>query len=79
MNMEAIINMPYSEDLIKVLAPTADMVLNLLEEWRETLLKSGHCTNYFRMLAIVMKAKESRNWFQPQNKGNINYFKSHSA
>ena len=65
--MEAMINMPYSENLEIVFIRTADFVLELMELHKVMFVKN--VKSYFRMIAIVMKAKGSCNWFQPHNKG----------
>ena len=65
-NMEAMINMPYSENLEIVFIRTSDLVLELMELHKVMFVKN--VKSYFRMIAIVMKAKGSCNWFQPHTK-----------
>ena len=69
MNLRAILNMPYSESLRKILAFTADIILKSIEEQMESHVSNVHQTNYFRLMARVMEAKESRDWFQPNSEG----------
>ena len=69
MDLRVILNMSHSETLRKILAPTADIILKSIEEQMESHVSSVHRRNYFCLMACVMEAKESRDWFQPNSEG----------
>ena len=58
----------YSETISKVLESSSDNVLELMEDERENL--AGEMKFYF-LLAMTMRAKQSTDWFKPDNKGEV--------
>ena len=56
------------ETLIRTLNSTADIVLSWLEEDRESVSAE---LSFPHLTAMVMMAKKKKDWFQPNNKGEI--------
>ena len=56
------------ETLMRTLDSTADIVLSWLEEDRESVSAE---LNFPHLIAMVMMAKKKKDWFQPNNKGEL--------
>ena len=56
----------YFDSILNVLVCSSDIVLGMMEEERGNL--AGDIKFYF-LLAMTMRAKQSKNWFQRHDKG----------
>ena len=67
-NIKAIVGIADTcyETLMRTLNSTADIVLSWLEEDRESVSAK---LSFAHLIAMVMMAKEKKDWFQPNNKG----------